>query len=61
MANAKYLRITDTSKVICRLKKNQRYYFEVAYAEKEDDDDYESIWVGKSFFTLMWITVFTQI
>ena len=48
MANAKYLRITDTFKVICKLKKNQRYYFEVAYAEKDDDDDdYESVWVGK--------------
>lgn len=48
MANAKYLRITDTFKIICKLKKNQRYYFEVAYAEKDDDDDdYESVWVGK--------------
>lgn len=42
-------RITDTFKVICKLKKNQRYYFEVAYAGKngDDDDDYESVWVGK--------------
>ena len=30
------------------MKKNQRYYSEVAYAEKDDDDDdYESVWVGK--------------
>ncbi len=48
MANAKYFRIMDASKVIHKLKKNQRYYFEIAYTEsEEDDDDYESIWVGK--------------
>ncbi len=48
MANAKYFRIMDAPKVIHGLKKNQRYYFEIAYVETEDDDDdYESIWVGR--------------
>ncbi len=48
MANAKYLRIMDVPKVIHKLKKNKRYYFEIAYTEiEEDDDDYESVWVGK--------------
>lgn len=48
MTNAKYFRIKDTPKVIHNLKKNQRYYFEIAYTEMEyDDEDYESIWVGK--------------
>ena len=48
MTNAKYIRIKDTPKVIHNLIKNQRYYFEIAYTEMEyDDEDYESIWVGK--------------
>lgn len=48
MKNAKYVRLMGSPKVIHKLKKNQRYYFEIAYTEMEaDDDDYKSIWVGK--------------
>lgn len=48
MSDEKYVRVSDVSKVIRKLKK-QRYYFEIAYKEvdADDDDDYESIWVGK--------------
>lgn len=50
MSDEKYVRVrvSDVSKVIRKLKKNQRYYFEIAYTEIDaDDDDDESIWVGK--------------
>lgn len=49
MSKAEYFYASSgTPKVIRKLKKNQRYYFEIAYTEIDaDDDDYESVWVGK--------------
>lgn len=49
MSKGKNLYVSSgESKVIRKLKKNQRYYFEIAYTEIDaDDTDYESIWVGK--------------
>ncbi len=48
MSKEKYERVSDEPIVIRKLKKNQRYYFEIAYTEMDaDDDDHQSIWVGK--------------
>lgn len=48
MSDEKYVWVSDAPKVIRKLKKRQRYYFEIAYTEIDaDDDDYDFIWVGK--------------
>lgn len=49
MSESEYCYVSSGSpKTIRKLQKNQAYYFEIAYTEAEaDDDDCESIWVGK--------------
>ena len=48
MKDAKYCAQSSSSKerYIRKLKKNQRYYVQVAYTEMEDEE-WGDVWVGK--------------